>query len=128
MIAVPVLEFSHYVMSEIPYLLLSLGALVVGERFLSRESARLRRRSACDLAAVAGPDPLLGLAAAAFYTRTAGAVLAIAFLAVMLARRPPPVAPGGARAAWRVVFLPWLIHALRPGAPRARPIWTRSGS
>jgi hypothetical protein len=109
MIAIPVLEFSHYVMTEIPYLALSLGALVVGERLLAGPAPRRF-----------WPPPralvlFFGLAAAAFYTRTAGAVVAGAFLGVSLLPGRRRFLPAGI-ALTALVLLPWVIHALRPGA------------
>jgi hypothetical protein len=109
MIAVPVLEFSHYVMSEIPYLALGLAALVAGESLLEREGPRDFRRSPGGLLL------FLGLAAAAFYTRTVGAVLPVAFLVASLLPGRRRWLPFGL-ALTAIVCLPWIIHALRPGA------------
>jgi hypothetical protein len=116
MVAVPVLEFSHYVMSEIPYLLLSLAALVVGERLLSRGGPEPQPRGRARI----WPPPrglllLSALAAAAFYTRTAGAVLVVGFLGVVLLggrRRWIPAA----LALSALIFLPWALHSLSGSA------------
>ena len=46
LISIPVLEFSHYVMSELPYLLLFTAALVAGERLFRVPGERARGPSA----------------------------------------------------------------------------------
>ncbi|MBD3235888.1 MAG: hypothetical protein GF330_04225 [Candidatus Eisenbacteria bacterium] len=47
LLSIPVLEFSHYVMSEVPFLFLTLLALVVGERLIA---TRLLRAPAASVA------------------------------------------------------------------------------
>jgi hypothetical protein len=106
MLAVPVIEFSHYVMSEVPYLALSLTALAVGERLIERGSRATTRR---------WPPPrglvlFFALAGAAFYTRTAGVVLPLAFLALALRRGRRAWIPGGIGLA-ALILLPWALHA-----------------
>lgn len=96
---VPVLEFGHYVMSEIPYLFFSLLALEAGDRV--GEAGK----KAVVIGALA--------AAATFYTRSVGLSLWIGLAAHLL------MSP---RATWRVrsVFaavsvvlaLPWILHTL----------------
>ncbi len=96
---VPVLEFGHYVMSEVPYLFFSLLALEAGER-----TGEVGKRAAL-IGALA--------AAATFYTRSVGLSLWIG-LAAFLLMNP--------RTTWRVrsifaavsvaLALPWLLHAL----------------
>jgi len=100
---VPVLEFGHYVMSEIPYLFFSLLALEAGERI---EGAGLK----AGLIAAAA-------AAATFYTRSVGLSLWIGVAAFVLLNP---------RITWRMrtifaavslaLALPWLLHSLL-GAP-----------
>ncbi|MFH1143916.1 MAG: hypothetical protein V1774_05170 [Candidatus Eisenbacteria bacterium] len=101
MLSVPVLEFSHYVMSEVPYLFFQAAGLVVGERLL-------RRHGRIDLPW----RPLalfFALCACAFYTRTIGAVLPGAFLlACLFQRRFRMFLAGGALAA--LLLLPWIVH------------------
>jgi hypothetical protein len=96
---IPVLEYGHYVMSEVPYLFFSLLAL-----------------EAFDRIGRTGRAALLGAAlaaAATFYTRSVGLAL-WAGLAVALFVRP---VPGMRRKATFVVasailLLPWVLHSL----------------
>jgi 4-amino-4-deoxy-L-arabinose transferase-like glycosyltransferase len=118
MISVPVLEFSHYVMSEIPFLFLSLAALVVGGEMLWLP----HRGSEIPPAAPgnrtgSGAGRLLIyflLAGLAFYTRSTGAALIVAFLLIALfARRPKLLLAGlGLTAA---VLIPWVVHTYFSG-------------
>lgn len=124
LLAIPVLEFSHYVMSEIPFLLLTLVALVVGERLIRTRVASSPRAAPPPEALSGKPAPAWGglrslaiyllLAAAAFYTRSIGAALAAALLLVLLLKgrwRWALLALG----LWIVTLVPWLLHSYATG-------------
>jgi len=100
MTLVPVLEFGHYVMSEIPYLLFSLLGLEALDRMKSQGGARF-----AILAALA--------AAATFYTRSVGLALWAALaIAVLIDRRPgwrPRAIFAGLSG---LLFLPWALRVL----------------
>ena len=121
MISIPVLEFSHYVMSEVPYLFFQTAAFVAGERLLRMDgpaaSEATRRGDASGW-----PEILRTLrsraflvfflfAALAFYTRTIGLVVPGAFLLVCLCERRRRLLAASA-AATLVLLAPWLLHTL----------------
>lgn len=97
MTSVPVLEFAHYVMSEIPYLFFSLLAIEAAERWALRGGGRLAAA-----AAVAG--------ACTFYTRSVGAALWFAIACWMLPQRR--VGRGVFVIAAAACALPWCGRAL----------------
>ena len=110
---IPVLEFSHYVMSEVPFLLTLAAALAVADRWLSKE------RSAAGVGwlpglvgALRNPDAwLLSFAlAAGFYIRTAGVAVGAAIVLVfLLEKRWSDVA---ALLLLLLLFaVPWLVHS-----------------
>lgn len=106
LVSVPVVEYSHYVMSEIPFLLLSVVALALAERFLARRQEGGGRNRILPIL------PIALAAGAAFYTRTIGIVLLAAFPAVLLLQRR-----------WRAMLIaagvcallltPWIAHTAR---------------
>ena len=139
MLSIPVIEFSHYVMSEVPYLFFQTAAFVVGGRLLNgeapgsgplarrgptagREAQAVRgARAAREMSpkresdagrSMSGPFVLFFvLAALAFYTRTIGAIVPAAFLLVCLLRRRFHLLLAGAGAT-AVLLVPWLLHTL----------------
>jgi|GEM_PF-5309695 len=104
---IPVLEFGHYVMSEIPYLLLSLLALAAFDRIRSEGgdapgARRLRMVLWCALAA-----------AATFYTRSVGlSVWAALGLGLLLRRDVSWRERGIFAAASAVLVLPWILRSM----------------
>jgi len=114
MLSVPVVEFSHYVMSEIPFLLASVIALYLGERAATplgnaEAGARAHRATWPALIRTLLPTTIAG--AAAFYTRTAGiALLAALPLVLLLHRRWRAFTAAAALCA--VVLMPWVIHGV----------------
>jgi hypothetical protein len=122
MLILPVVEFSHYVMSEIPFLLASVIALGLGERAvlrLARPASANGEARAADPGARTGGGPGLAqvrallpatlAAAAAFYIRTVGIALLAALPLVLLAQRRWRAFAVGA-ALCIVVLMPWVIH------------------
>jgi hypothetical protein len=105
---IPVIEFSHYTMTEVPFLFFLLGAVDRCDRLLDGSAATslgsaLRSRGTW----------LLGVwIAAAFYTRTVGVVAAAGISGALLLR-------GRRREclaliiALGVLLVPWLAHGLR---------------
>lgn len=119
---IPVVEYSHYVMSEVPYLFFLLGALDAADRIL-------RAPGASDSFGTALRDRRLwGLAlwlAASFYTRTVGLAVVGALVLLFLIA-------GRARfalalcAAFGVLMLPWAVRsALTPGGNPYFEQWRR---
>lgn len=111
MITVPMLEFSHYVMSEIPFFFFSLAALWAGERALDRMAPRPAGIAAGQVLLLL---PFFLLAGLAFYTRTIGGVLLAAFPIVLLLKRRwslllLSLALGG------LVLLPWILRTYASG-------------
>lgn len=98
---IPFVEYSHYVMSEVPFMFFLCGAITACDRLDDRD---------------AGPPAirdLLALAlwiAAAFYTRTAGAAMAGGVLLwLLLSRRPKHALVLAGLLV--VTAVPWLLHA-----------------
>jgi len=110
MLAVPVVEFSHYVMSEIPFLLASVIALWLGERAVAGAAQDARRSEArAWLHEARALLPWTAAAGAAFYIRTVGiAVLAALPVALLLRRRWRACAVGALLCA--AVLVPWVLH------------------
>ncbi len=130
---IPVIEFSHYVMSEIPYFFFLLGSLDAADRILVDRNLHLHPRGAPESRA-GGPVPsgttgnqlvskgvsvtaveLALWLAAAFYIRSAGITIAAGVLISLLMTRK-----------WRQLFvttsvlivlmIPWIIRsATQPG-------------
>lgn len=119
---VPVVEYSHYVMSEVPYLFFLLGALDAADRIL---------RSPAGPESVAGAlrDRRLWVLAlwlaASFYTRTVGlAVVGALVLLFMIAGRARLAL--ALCAACAVLMLPWAVRsALTPGGNPYFEQWRR---
>jgi hypothetical protein len=130
---IPLVEYSHYVMSEIPYLFFLLGLIDASDRLMGRTApGEISRAKETRLASGLGPRPdggheaRSGLTvllrgreiwftalwiAGAFYTRSAGAALAAAVILLLLwARRwRSALALTGALL---LLGLPWLVHTL----------------
>ncbi|MCK4413239.1 MAG: hypothetical protein KAY32_06830 [Candidatus Eisenbacteria sp.] len=140
LISIPVLEFSHYVMSEVPYLLLFTAALVAGERLfrvpggqVSCASARTRTGSPA-ASPVAPPSALptspqsaasrsttrtalllfFLFSGCAFYTRSVGLVLSAALVSLALLERRWRFALAGVGLTG-VVLIPWIFHTYFSG-------------
>ena len=97
MLIVPVTEYGHYVMSEVPFLLLSIAGLILFRRAVGGDRRYLYVS--------------VLLAAATFYTRSVGLSLWGALgLALLLRGRTRPLFPAFA-AASALLILPWVIHA-----------------
>ena len=106
MAAVPVVEFSHYVMSEIPFLFFLLGAVLALERLAERTEPRDWRVAIRDRRTWAVAAWLM----AAFYTRSAGAAAiagALAWLAASRRSRDGLILAG----ACGLLAIPWLVAA-----------------
>ena len=118
LIGVPMLEFSHYVMSEIPFLFLSLAALVVGETVARRalsEEEPARTQTARRPGLWRHLVLYFVLAGCAFYTRSIGIVLLAALPFVLLSARRG-IAFMWSVALALVVLLPWVLHTWFAGA------------
>lgn len=113
-LAVPPLEYAHYVMSEVPFLCLLLAALVIADRLAGRPAQRGWRE------AVADPR-IWGLALclmAAFYLRSAGVAAVLGLLAwLAVSRRFQDAAV--LLAACAVLCVPWFLAAAH--APGGHP-------
>ncbi len=110
MLSVPVVEFSHYVMSEIPFLLASVIALWLGEQALAGLAVPAGGgRPASWRSLIRALLPTTLAAAAAFYIRTAGiALLGALPLALLLQRRWRALAMAAGLVL--VAVMPWVIH------------------
>jgi hypothetical protein len=142
---IPIVEFSHYEMSEIPYFCFLLGAIDAADRWLgARAAPSVGARPGVDgdaihrdPASAFREDPgwsalvrdrglwILGLwIGATFYTRSAGLALGAAVLAVFL--RAGRRRAAAALAAIVAVFLiPWILHtaATPGGSPYLRQLF-----
>jgi 4-amino-4-deoxy-L-arabinose transferase-like glycosyltransferase len=99
---IPFVEYSHYVMSEVPFLFFLLAAVTACDRLEERPAAPLADRGLLVLAL---------WVAAAFYTRTAGAALAAGVLLwLLLSGRPKHalVLTG----LLVVAAVPWVLHTV----------------
>lgn len=113
--AVPVLEFSHYVMSEIPFLLTLAATVAVADRWLARTAVAPAETGLFrGLGAVLGSRWAWILAAslaAGFYVRSAGAAVWAALVLVLsFAGRRREAA--GLVVLLALFALPWLLHSL----------------
>jgi hypothetical protein len=99
---IPFVEYSHYVMSEVPFMFFLCGAITACDRLGDRDGGRPVVRSLV---------PLALWIAAAFYTRTAGAAMAGGVLLwLLLSRRPRhSLILAGLLA---ITAAPWLLHAV----------------
>ncbi len=113
----PLVEFSHYVMSEIPFVLAGVMALHLSERALDRLPHRkavspetgTTKVSLARMVRVLAPAVLV--AGIAFYIRTAGiALLAALPLVLLLKRRWRAMLWTAVMSA--VVLVPWVLHAV----------------
>ncbi len=109
MTLIPVLEYGHYVMSEIPYLFFALIALEAWDR--------LPRRDLWTLLAAAA-------AAATFYTRSVGLSLWVALgISAALGARPAGRRLWVFAGASMAFFAPWLVRSLAgPANPYFRQL------
>ncbi|MCA9757092.1 MAG: hypothetical protein KDA27_14905 [Candidatus Eisenbacteria bacterium] len=105
--AMPVLEFSHYVMSEVPFLLTLAATLLFADRITDQEPAASLRAALRDPTAW-----LLAVSlAAGFYIRTAGvAVGAGVAMALLLGRRRHEVV--ALVVLLLVLGIPWIAHSV----------------
>jgi hypothetical protein len=100
MTLVPVLEYAHYILSEIPFLTLSLLSLWLAERIRRQTEPSPRTVAAAMLAAVA-----------AFYVRSVGFLLVLLLVLVLLRHpRRRRLLPAGA--AGLALLLPWVLRTL----------------
>jgi 4-amino-4-deoxy-L-arabinose transferase-like glycosyltransferase len=104
---IPIIEYAHYTMSEIPYMFFLLGAIDACDRLLLRDG---RRGSWKDRALW----PLALWIAAGFYARSAGLVVGAACLIVLLMSRRRRDAAHLA-VLLLVLGVPWLLHSLLAG-------------
>ena len=109
---IPLVEYSHYTMSEVPYLFFLLGALDQLDVLLARKEPESGDARASIRGALSS-KPIWWLAlwlAASFYTRTVGiAAMGAVLLLLLLARRR---AEATALLAISVLLLlPWALHA-----------------
>lgn len=128
---IPVVEYSHYVMSEVPFLFFLLGAIDALDRLPAENGSgrvghavsRAPRSPDADssrvsrLRSLLRPLPSRSIwivalwSAGAFYVRTAGAALGVALvLALLLSRRRS--AAVSLVIALAVTAIPWLLHSL----------------
>ena len=114
---VPVLEYGHYVMSEIPYLLFSLLALEAYDR------VRGRGRGGARGVALAAAGAALA-AAATFYTRSVGLSLWAALGIALLLDRGVSARPRGVFFGLSAaLFVPWALRSfLGPPNPYFRQL------
>ncbi|MEZ4648485.1 MAG: hypothetical protein R3E97_06775 [Candidatus Eisenbacteria bacterium] len=105
--AIPVLEFSHYVMSEIPFLLTLAATLALVDRWSDAEAA------VSIPAALRSPNAwLLAISlAAGFYIRTAGVAVGAGVVAVLLLSRRRQEALALV-VLLLVLGIPWIAHSL----------------
>jgi hypothetical protein len=118
---IPVLEFGHYVMSEVPYLCLSLLALGAFDRATSGPDASGREEIDPAVSLEAGSERhritaliLCAVAAAAtFYTRSVGLSLWSALAVAIVIRRDLSWRARGLFVACSILlFLPWALRSL----------------
>ncbi len=126
MLILSVVEFSHYVMSEIPFLLASVIALWLGERATDRvvhiagsqdpghEKRGRRIAGAPWLVHTRALLPWAVAAGAAFYIRTVGIAVLAALPLVLLLRRQGRAAVVSA-VLCAVVLIPWVLHSALAG-------------
>lgn len=125
---IPLVEFSHYVMSEIPYLFLLLGALDAADRILVDRNlhlfghgvSRTPSKGAAPCCTRGDRSPAAGRVrtavelalwiAAAFYMRSAGITVAAGILACLVAagKRRHAVVTAGALA---LLMIPWIVRS-----------------
>lgn len=113
---IPLLEYAHYVMSEVPFFTLLSAGLWMTDRELARADAPTGSAAASStiVARLGISRELLGAAVAlgmAFYVRTAGVAAWLGITAALALARPR-VRAVGAAVLLAVCALPWAWHAL----------------